>query len=375
MRHGDRLDCEDPLWKSTAERPWDPPLSDTGKARAFAIGKQLKDNLSAPIHRVIVSPFLRCVQTASQIVSALCTVDKNANYMDVDNEVKVTIEWDSGNNGTYMLQLPDWHERPESAMPSINDVQLSSQNSKHDEIDFEFLGNRTGQPYILQTNVFTGEKGDSGCSLLKKGFTQNDCTEFRFRRLIEANRRLRVRRYRSRVPYGVESDSSAAFSSAAAAVQAVRSGGGTIVSEGLNEMDGVSPKDSAEGVVVEDLRQDGKEQGNGMANFDCNVCLDVAKEPVVTSCGHLFCWPCLYQWLHIHCDHRECPVCKGEVTEADITPIYGRGNSEKESGREGKEVDSSLKIPPRPRGRRSEGLRQRISRPLLRRPRLVYPQY
>lgn len=29
--------------------------------------------------------------------------------------------------------------------------------------------------------------------------------------------------------------------------------------------------------------------------FDCNVCYDVAREPVVTMCGHLYCWPCLYR--------------------------------------------------------------------------------
>ncbi|MBA0717500.1 hypothetical protein Golax_005314 [Gossypium laxum] len=43
---------------------------------------------------------------------------------------------------------------------TLTNIPLSSQNSEHDEIDFEFLGNRTGQPYILQTNVFTGGKGD-----------------------------------------------------------------------------------------------------------------------------------------------------------------------------------------------------------------------
>ena len=31
--------------------------------------------------------------------------------------------------------------------------------------------------------------------------------------------------------------------------------------------------------------------------FECNICLDVASEAVISMCGHLFCWPCLHQWL------------------------------------------------------------------------------
>eukprot|EP00957_Ditylum_brightwellii_P109368 8343098-Ditylum_brightwellii.AAC.1 len=33
------------------------------------------------------------------------------------------------------------------------------------------------------------------------------------------------------------------------------------------------------------------------ARFHCNICLDPVSEPVVTRCGHLYCWPCLYIWL------------------------------------------------------------------------------
>lgn len=101
-----------------------------------------------------------------------------------------------------------------------------------------------------------------------------------------------------------------------------------------------------------------KGSGNDGSFFDCNICLDVAKDPVVTCCGHLFCWPCLYRWLHLHSDAKECPVCKGEVTLKNVTPIYGRGNN---IVREPEE-DSTLKVPLRPHARRVESLRQTIQR-------------
>ncbi|KAJ8774917.1 hypothetical protein K2173_019921 [Erythroxylum novogranatense] len=45
-------------------------------------------------------------------------------------------------------------------------------------------------------------------------------------------------------------------------------------------------------------------------DFDCNICLELAQNPIVTLCGHLYCWPCLYRWLNHHSQSHECPVCK-----------------------------------------------------------------
>ncbi|KAI4310652.1 hypothetical protein MLD38_035615 [Melastoma candidum] len=94
--------------------------------------------------------------------------------------------------------------------------------------------------------------------------------------------------------------------------------------------------------------------------FDCNICFDLAKEPVVSCCGHLFCWPCLYRWLHVNTDIKECPVCKGEVTVKNVTPIYGRGN-----GKPKLEEDASGDIPLRPQARRIESFRQTLHRTAL----------
>ncbi|KAL6633898.1 hypothetical protein ACP70R_026569 [Stipagrostis hirtigluma subsp. patula] len=69
--------------------------------------------------------------------------------------------------------------------------------------------------------------------------------------------------------------------------------------------------------------------------FDCNICLDPAAEPVVTLCGHLYCWPCIYEWLRPDADaaatrspaRRQCPVCKAAVSPDELVPLYGRGGS------------------------------------------------
>ncbi|KAL2905244.1 putative xyloglucan endotransglucosylase/hydrolase protein 25 [Bienertia sinuspersici] len=42
----------------------------------------------------------------------------------------------------------------------LNIFQLSSKGETHDEIDYEFLGNLTGQPYTIHTNIYVNGKGE-----------------------------------------------------------------------------------------------------------------------------------------------------------------------------------------------------------------------
>ncbi|KAL2476091.1 E3 ubiquitin-protein ligase RMA1 [Abeliophyllum distichum] len=88
--------------------------------------------------------------------------------------------------------------------------------------------------------------------------------------------------------------------------------------------------------------------------FDCSICLDSAHDPVVTLCGHLYCWPCIYKWLQaqsssLESDERpKCPVCKAYICTSSLVPLYGRGTSSSEAEAEANKPQLDLTIPHRP---------------------------
>uniref|UniRef100_A0A803LLG8 E3 ubiquitin-protein ligase RMA n=1 Tax=Chenopodium quinoa TaxID=63459 RepID=A0A803LLG8_CHEQI len=97
-----------------------------------------------------------------------------------------------------------------------------------------------------------------------------------------------------------------------------------------------------------------KEAENLNGSFDCNICLDFANEPVVTLCGHLYCWPCIYKWFHVQSaslssdEYPQCPVCKAEISHTTVVPLYGRGQSLSNPELEAKACSRDMGIPPRP---------------------------
>ncbi|ESQ27650.1 hypothetical protein EUTSA_v10019588mg [Eutrema salsugineum] len=94
------------------------------------------------------------------------------------------------------------------------------------------------------------------------------------------------------------------------------------------------------------------------SNFGCNICLELAREPIVTLCGHLFCWPCLYKWLNFHSHSNHCPVCKALVKEDSLVPLYGTGKPS--SDPRSKPISHGATIPSRPPAPRLETARPRI---------------
>lgn len=100
---------------------------------------------------------------------------------------------------------------------------------------------------------------------------------------------------------------------------------------------------------------DDEREENLSEGFECNICLDLVHDPVVTLCGHLYCWPCIYKWIQLRSvstdhQHPQCPVCKAEVSLKTLIPLYGPGQATKPS--EHDVPSKGMAIPQRPPGPR-----------------------
>ncbi|KAF8031408.1 hypothetical protein BT93_D0571 [Corymbia citriodora subsp. variegata] len=103
MRHSDRADHGvDESWGTRVPRPWDAPLTNAGRTKALEIGKELRAELGFPIHRLITSPFRRCIETAGELITGLSTEGEKATngVLDDGNSadsstsgIKVSIEY------------------------------------------------------------------------------------------------------------------------------------------------------------------------------------------------------------------------------------------------------------------------------------------
>ncbi|KRZ54726.1 Heterogeneous nuclear ribonucleoprotein U-like protein 1 [Trichinella nativa] len=120
-------------------------------------------------------------------------------------------------------------------------------------------------------------------------------------------------------------------------------------SQGVEQSGGTNAASSNCGRDDNDENNEGRtnksssaEENAANSAFECNICLETAREAVISI------WSCLHQWFETRPANPICPVCKSSISKEKVIPLYGRGGSG---------CDPREKVPPRPAGQRSESFR------------------
>ena len=56
----------------------------------------------------------------------------------------------------------------------------------------------------------------------------------------------------------------------------------------------------------------------GKQQRKCTLCLEESKDPSVTTCGHVFCWNCINEWI---AEKPECPLCRQSIQAQHVLPL------------------------------------------------------
>ncbi|CAK9441109.1 uncharacterized protein LODBEIA_P49780 [Lodderomyces beijingensis] len=51
---------------------------------------------------------------------------------------------------------------------------------------------------------------------------------------------------------------------------------------------------------------------------NCMLCLSPMVSPCAASCGHLYCWDCIVDWIR---ENPECPLCRQQCLEQHLLPL------------------------------------------------------
>ena len=66
-------------------------------------------------------------------------------------------------------------------------------------------------------------------------------------------------------------------------------------------------KDDSEPVQMTPL------QGDLPENSLCCICLQVPVDAQLITCNHIYCLPCITQWLSLGISKRKCPMCRRKI--------------------------------------------------------------